>query len=92
METIPFKYTVKASDNDGDALTFHLDKKPEGMDIDKLSGVISWTPAPGQAGGHAITVRVNDGFDGDAFQPFTLKVDKFVSNAPVITTPANRKK
>src|SRR5262245_30936542 len=48
---VAFTYDVAATDPDaGDALTFTLPKKPAGAAIDSSSGLIQWTPTPGQLG------------------------------------------
>ena len=45
---IPYEYQVFASDPNGDFLTFELISAPDGMQIDPLRGLITWTPDPDQ--------------------------------------------
>jgi len=53
---------VSASDKDGDALAYSLDKAPSGMNI-STKGLISWKPEKGQTGNHPVVVKVSDGKD-----------------------------
>ena len=70
-----YQYDVQATDPDpGDTLVFSLDDAPAGMTIDPATGLISWTPATGQAGDHAVTVRVTDAGGLSASQTFTITV------------------
>ncbi|MCC6007963.1 MAG: tandem-95 repeat protein, partial [Rhodobacteraceae bacterium] len=55
------EHEVNASDPDGDTLAFALEDAPDGMEIDADSGLLRWTPAPGQHGDHSFAVVVNDG-------------------------------
>ena len=56
-----YSYQVKASDPNGDTLTYSFTAKPEGMGIDSESGLISWTPANDQVGIHRVVVEISDG-------------------------------
>jgi hypothetical protein len=69
-----YKYDVEATDDDDDPLTFSLTTFPEGMTIDAITGLISWTPSGIQAGSHDVTVKVSDGRGGSDSQSFTIKV------------------
>jgi len=70
-----YTYVVKASDADGDPLTFSLEESPPGMTIDPATGTIHWDipleadlkPLPS----HNVKVIVTDG-DAKAFQSFSL--------------------
>lgn len=56
-----FRIDVVAHDPDpGDLLAYALVTAPLGMTIDSSSGQIDWTPLPGQAGAHPVTVRACD--------------------------------
>ncbi|NGX17041.1 PKD domain-containing protein [Wenzhouxiangella sp. XN24] len=68
----PYGYTVTASDPDGDALSFSLSIRPEGMTIGATSGVITWTP--NAAGDFIVTAVVEDGRGGSDSQTFTITV------------------
>ncbi len=56
-----YSYTVKASDGDGDELTYSLETGPPGMSIDPKSGLLRWTITPDTAGRHQVRVAVTDG-------------------------------
>ncbi|HEY5871337.1 MAG TPA: putative Ig domain-containing protein [Candidatus Tectomicrobia bacterium] len=56
----PYSYDVDATDPDpGDTLTFSLPTAPTGMTINATTGLIQWTPTPGQLGAQAVTVQVS---------------------------------
>ncbi|NNF83754.1 MAG: multicopper oxidase domain-containing protein, partial [Deltaproteobacteria bacterium] len=76
-EDIPYRYDVLAMDSENDGITFSLDIFPAGMAVNPGTGVILWTPAIGQAGDHAVTVRATDNNSlGVLFstQSFTISV------------------
>jgi hypothetical protein len=56
-----FIHQVKASDPDGDRLTFGLKDPPAGMKIDAASGRIAWAVPADFAGEARVTVTVADG-------------------------------
>ncbi|MEM7260752.1 MAG: putative Ig domain-containing protein, partial [Planctomycetota bacterium] len=68
-----YGYGVDASDVDGHTLGYILDVAPVGMMV-AASGQISWTPGPDQVGMHDVTVRVTDGFGGEATQSYQITV------------------
>ena len=84
-----YSYQVKASDPNGDTLTYSFTAKPEGMGIDSESGLISWTPANDQVGIHRVVVEISDGRE-NAIQSFEIEVIN-VNNPPQILSysPAN---
>lgn len=56
-----FQYTFAAKDPDGDRnLRFFLEQGPDGMHIDPITGVLTWTPSSDQAGVHPVEVGVKD--------------------------------
>ncbi len=69
-----YRYSVQATDVDGDTLAFSLDSKPNGMSIDALSGAIRWIPTADQLGTQSIIVRVTDPQGSSATQSFTVTV------------------
>jgi RHS repeat-associated protein len=69
----PYHYDVRASDPDGDPLTFRLAAAPDGMAIDR-NGRITWTTAAADVGSHHVEVIVEDGRGGSAAQPFDVVV------------------
>ena len=81
-----YGYDVDATDEDpGDVLVYSLDAFPFGMDIDGATGLIDWTPGLSQLGGHAVTVRVEDGTGRSDTQSFTITVIN-VNDPPVIVS------
>lgn len=74
-----YRYQVTATDPDaGDALTYSLTTKPDGMVINPVSGLIDWAPA--QAGKADVGVRVQDTGGLFAEQTFTITVAAAVVN------------
>ncbi len=70
-----YRYTVKASDADGDDLVYSLLKSPTGMNINVETGAITWTPNDNQSGSQSVSVQVTDGLDV-ATQDFTIRVSE----------------
>jgi RHS repeat-associated protein len=83
-----YYYAVKATDPDGDPLTYSLKVAPAGMAIDS-SGLITWHPTAAQLGPNPVLVHVDDGRGGSAEQAFTVQVVTQQSNHPpsVTSTP-----
>ena len=48
--------------------------KPEGMDINSVSGLIQWTPDASQIGSNPVTVKATN-LAGSDFQNFSIEVD-----------------
>jgi hypothetical protein len=70
-----FKYTFVARDPDGDRnLRFFVEKGPNGMRMDPIMGVLTWTPMASQAGVHPIEVGVRDGSGEGSTFTFELTV------------------
>lgn len=59
-----YAYTAKASDPDGDDLTYELVEGPEGMTIDSQSGFVEWRVPEGFSGTASFTVTASDGRGG----------------------------
>ncbi len=66
-----FTYRVKASDPDGDPLTYFLKSAPPGMTIDP-NGLIKWDIPPDFKGKASVTVSVTDGQGGEAIYSFEV--------------------
>jgi hypothetical protein len=78
-----FRYTFAAKDPDGDRnLRFFVEKGPEGMRMDAISGVLTWTPTASQAGVHPIEVGVKDGKGEGSTFTFELTVRSTTPAAP----------
>ncbi len=78
-------YIARATDDDGDALSYSLSVAPDGMLINGTTGNVSWTPAAGQEGSHNVTVVVMDGRGGEGRQTFAIKVSEARPLKPVCT-------
>ena len=76
----PYSYTVKATDPDGNALTYQLLKAPMGMAINPTTGLLTW--ANPIAGNHQIVVGAIDTGGLGAAQGFTLTAR--ANSTPVI--------
>lgn len=71
-----FQYRLSAEDADGDsALLWRLIEGPRGMQLDGSSQLVSWRPAPQQAGEHPVVLEVRDRLGGTSRQEFSLRLD-----------------
>ncbi|MBT7596200.1 MAG: DUF1565 domain-containing protein [Gemmatimonadetes bacterium] len=88
-EDAAYEYTVTASDEEGEAITFELTSSPAAMSID-TTGAITWTPVQADTGNHDVAIRVADPAGNEATQAFTLVVTA-VNDAPTLVsrTPAD---
>lgn len=67
-------YQIKASDPDGDDLTYSLKTAPDGMTIDS-SGLIRWDVPPAFEGKVPVAVTVLDGNGGEVTLNFDVKIN-----------------
>ena len=67
-------FHVRASDADGDPLTFSLKDAPPGMSIDRGTGWVRWVTSPGTTGKVPFTVIVSDGSGGESTARFTVTI------------------
>jgi hypothetical protein len=71
-----FRYAVRADDPDGDRnLRYTLVTGPDGMDLDIVSGELTWTPTLDQAGSHPVAIEVGDRKGGVTTQSFDIRVE-----------------
>lgn len=61
-----YSYQIKASDPDNDTLAFSLEGAPNGMAVDRSTGLITWTVPAEFKGDSGATAVVNDGNGGVA--------------------------
>jgi RHS repeat-associated protein len=80
----PWAYPARATDGDGDHVTYSLLVAPAGMSLD--SGELTWTPPA--AGTFDIVLRASDGRGGVTRQSFSVNVVEAGFNAPPIFTSA----
>ena len=78
-----YRYPAKATDSDGDQLTFGVLLGPTGMAVNPRSGVLVWRPHGSQIGSHDVTLQVVDGFGGQAAQTFQIQIVEG-NSAPMI--------
>jgi hypothetical protein len=93
-EGVNYTYPPQVQDPDMDPVTFTLAEKPDGMNVVLTTGVITWTPADGQAGNATVELRASDG-KGFSFQRFTIVVepgDKVQEFTLDITNPKDGQK
>ncbi|HER23754.1 MAG TPA: DUF1565 domain-containing protein [Candidatus Atribacteria bacterium] len=85
-----YSYQIQAVDSNDDELSYFLTIKPEGMSIDKESGLMSWVPTNNQVGAHPVNILVSDDMQSSATQNFDVEVSN-VNNSPQIISysPAN---
>jgi hypothetical protein len=69
-----YVYDVKATDPEGDPLSYSLEAAPPGMTIGKTTGRIEWQVPVGTRGTHRVRVSVRDNQDGSAYQEFDLSL------------------
>ena len=74
-----FDYSVKATDSDGDQLTYQLEAAPPGMTISSESGHITWQIPSDQRGTFHVKVIAKDVQGGMASQEFDLTLSLPVS-------------
>ncbi len=60
-ETTVVTFTVEATDENADPLTYSADGLPEGATFDAATREFAWTPTYEQAGAYEVTFRVTDG-------------------------------
>lgn len=65
-------YQLKATDPDGDTLTYSLIEAPPGVNIDQKSGVITWLNVPEDQQKLDLKVKINDGHDGEIIYQSTV--------------------
>lgn len=69
-----FTYHVKATDPDGDDLSYSLKSSPPGMTINSSTGLILWNVPPDFKDRASVTVSVTDGHGGEAFYSFIVTI------------------
>jgi hypothetical protein len=67
-------FHVRASDADGDPLTYSIKNAPPGMSIDPGTGRVRWVTSPGTAGKVPFTAVVSDGSGGESTARITVTI------------------
>jgi Putative Ig domain len=66
---------LKAEDPDGDkSLRFRLIEGPPGLDVDAMTGHVSWHPEPGTTGTQPVEIAVADSYGAESALRFELTV------------------
>ena len=87
-----YVYDVRASDPDGDTLSYALTTNPTGMTI-SAAGRVEWTASAAQNGYHDVVLTVSDGRGGVAIQTYTVYAQLATNRPPRISsTPIYRGK
>jgi PKD repeat protein len=83
-----YNYQVHATDPNGDPIGYALTTAPAGMTVNAVSGLISWTPAPGSPSSVQVGVTASDGVGGVDTQTFEIAVAAAppTNQAPRITS------
>lgn len=88
-----YSFTPRASDPDGDQLSFKVTERPRWLKFDEATGRLSGTPSLADVGMHnAISITVTDGSRSSRLGPFSIEVqsDSPPNAAPTISgTPAS---
>ncbi len=80
-----YTYPAVAADLDGNALTFSVVTGPQGLTINPVSGLVTWSPAADELGTNNVMLAVTDGHGGTATQAYAVIVQQQVGNhAPVV--------
>ncbi len=73
-------YQIKATDPDGDTLTYSLVEAPPGVNIDQKSGVITWLNVPENQQKLDLKVKINDGHNGEIIYQSTVNFSQPVKD------------
>ena len=80
-----YSYQAVATDLERDGFEFSLVGSPEGMTVDEVTGVVSWTPI--EIGSYEVDLRVTDELGASSSQVYTIEVgEQRVNNAPEIAS------
>jgi RHS repeat-associated protein len=83
-----YLYSLIATDEDGDSLTFEKNQGPVGLVVDNSSGLVSWTPNISDVGDQAVELQVTDSRGAITVQTFTIAVSFAANHAPkIISAP-----
>jgi RHS repeat-associated protein len=81
-----YAYQVFAQSPSASRLSYELASGPEGMAIDRESGLIQWNPLASQAGSHDILVKASDAQKRFSIQRYSLTAA--INTPPIITSIA----
>ncbi|HEY2435414.1 MAG TPA: Ig-like domain-containing protein, partial [Vicinamibacterales bacterium] len=87
-ESQPLTYQARATDPDGDAVTFRLVSGPSGVVVSP-DGDLRWTPQSSDVGSRQIVIEASDGKGGAVQQTFTVAVAAAVTLTSIQLDPAS---
>jgi hypothetical protein len=70
-----YTYQVTANDPDNDPIVFALKTAPQGMEIDKETGLVRWEIRKGNQGTQSIEIQASDAEGAKSFQRYTLSIE-----------------
>ncbi len=79
-------YDARATDPDGDVITYSKLVGPDNLAVAGGSGRVTWTPSVDQLGTNPVTLRVSDGRGGLATQVYDIVVLPDPKNRPPVIT------
>ena len=86
---LPYSFQPRASDPDGDRLTFRIAGKPDWATFDPATGALSGTPADGITGTYSnIEIKVTDGRAEAALPTFSITVSPPVIGSAMLSWEA----
>ena len=90
-ENAVLAFTLNASDEDSDTLSYSAVDLPLGAVFNNTTGAFSWTPDNSQVGNHSATFYVNDGnvSDGSDSETIIITVNN-INRAPVLEAIGNK--
>ncbi|HNT69019.1 MAG TPA: Ig-like domain-containing protein [Syntrophorhabdaceae bacterium] len=84
------KYQVKATDPDGDKLTYALEDAPQGMTIDSATGLVQWPVKDDFSGKVSFKVKISDGNGGEIIYGLSANVEKPIEKPAQKAAPAKK--
>jgi VCBS repeat-containing protein len=83
-------FSLNGSDPDtGDTLTYTAKGLPDGATLNASTGVVQWTPGPGQAGDYLVMATISDG-ELDTVAPVVIRATTSpqLPNVVIVATPS----
>ena len=81
-ETMTISFTISATDEDGDTLTYSASGLPSGALFNAATKTFTWTPTYSQSGTYPVTFKVEDGHGGSNSETMIITV---IDAAPLFT-------
>ena len=79
-----YVYASQAVDVDDSRLVYELLTRPDGMQVDADTGVVSWQTQTGDVGAHRVVLRATDPYGQSVEQDFVVHVRESLQNRPPI--------